>query len=105
MTVILTPRSSAQDCQSRSVVKAGLARLPSQRRADAVGQAQARTVAVERSGQAGIQAAEGTDRDAQGVEGGVHVFGRYAVAGGLLEGLGVVDGADRGVVFGCCSLD
>jgi hypothetical protein len=27
MTVTLTPRSSAQDCQSRSVVKAGLARL------------------------------------------------------------------------------
>ena len=33
-------------------------------------------MAVERSGQASIQTPEGTDRDAQGVEGCVHVFGR-----------------------------
>src|SRR4051812_698992 len=77
----------------------------SEGKADAVGQAQARTVAVERSCQASIQTPEGTDCDAQGVEGCVHVFGRHALAGGLLEGLGVVDGAGRGVVFGCCALD
>jgi hypothetical protein len=86
MTVTLTPRSSAQDCQSRSVVKAGLARLRASAR-----QTRSASLRPERwgrtkrpSGQAGIQAAEGTDCDAQGVEGCVHVFGRHALAGGLL---------------------
>src|SRR3954452_13915915 len=81
------------------VGRAGQAASESQ--ADAVGQAQARTVPVERGGEAGVEAAEGSDGDAEVIEGGIDSLCWKAEASGLLENLGVVDSADGGVVAGC----
>jgi hypothetical protein len=74
---------------------------PSKCQAHAVSKAQARTVPVEGGREASIEAAEGRDGDAEVIEGGIDSFGCDSQAGGLLQHLGVVDRADRGVVAGC----
>ena len=98
MTQTSKPRSSAQLCQTRSAVWAGLDKL----RAGA-GQTRSARLRPERSrkkdaAKASIEAAEVAHRDAEGIELGIHVLGGHTQARDLLEDFGVVHRADRRVV-------
>ena len=85
--------------QDSAVSGVGRARQAAgQAQTNPVGQAETRLVPIQRGRQASVEATERAHRDAKAVELSVDGLGRDADTSNLLQHLGVVDGADGGVV-------